>query len=304
VVATARPPFLVEIERGSALPVRPRGESARSLDQAFASRRILGMRVDATTCDEASLRIMDWAQAGEARYVCVASVNNAIQADGDPDFLGAMNGADLVTADGMPLVWGLRMLGLREAVRVCGPDLTPALLDLASRQGIQVGFYGGTPETLGQLLENVRSTYPKLPITYAWSPPFRTLTGEEQQDVFHAIRRSGARLLLVGLGAPKQERFIAELRTKVSIVAVGVGAVFDLLAGRTKRAPRWMQGMGLEWVFRLATEPRRLWRRYAVGNPKFVVRFGAQVLRARVMSRPSVGPGPSMSDLSEQGEMT
>lgn len=247
-----------------------------------ASRRILGMRVDATTYEEASDRILAWAAAGESRTVCVGTVHMVMEAHDDPSYLEAVNGADLVTSDGMPLVWGLRLLGVPGATRVYGPDLTPVVCAKAAAAGIPVGFHGGDPETLARLLERVRRDHPGLGIAYAESPPFGELAPERLDREAEAIAASGARILFVGLGCPKQERWMAAQRGRIPAVMLGVGAAFDFLAGTKRQAPRFLQRAGLEWAFRLATEPRRLWRRYLVNNPRFLALFGVQVLRERL----------------------
>jgi N-acetylglucosaminyldiphosphoundecaprenol N-acetyl-beta-D-mannosaminyltransferase len=253
------------------------GSSEPEVDPTQA-RSVIGMRVDAVSYASAARQIATWARRGESRYVCVASVNNAVQASADAEFRRVMNEADLVTPDGMPLVWALRILGLPEATRVYGPDLTPLVCELARDHDIPVGFYGGTPASVEALVTSLSTRVPRLRVVYRWAPPFRPLTPEEDERACDDIRRSGARILFVGLGAPKQECWMAEHRGRIGAVMVGVGAAFDYLAGRKRQAPRWMQENGLEWVYRLAHEPRRLWRRYLVGNPRFVMRFAAQFL--------------------------
>jgi N-acetylglucosaminyldiphosphoundecaprenol N-acetyl-beta-D-mannosaminyltransferase len=245
-------------------------------------RYIVGMRVDGTTYEDASGRILSWAHAGESRYVCVATVNNVMVAHDQPAFLRVMNDADLVTPDGMPLVWGLRLLGVNDAVRVYGPNLTPAVLEKAEREGVPVGFYGGTPEVLKGLLASVRHRWPRLVVRYAYGPPFRQLTRSEDSRVIRDINDSGARILFVGVGCPKQEWWMARHRGQIEAVMVGVGAAFDFIAGTKRQAPVWVQRMGLEWSFRLITEPGRLWKRYARQNPRFVLLFGRQLLRKKL----------------------
>jgi N-acetylglucosaminyldiphosphoundecaprenol N-acetyl-beta-D-mannosaminyltransferase len=239
------------------------------------------MRVDPTSYAEAAGRVLDWARRGESRYVCVATVNNVIESLDRADFRAIMNGADLVTPDGMPLVWGLRLLGARRATRVYGPDLTPALLEAAARERIPVGFYGATPGVLSKLQHAVRRRWPAVEIAYAWAPPFRPLTGEEDERVTGDINESGARILFVGVSTPKQERWMAAHRGRVRAVMLGVGAAFDFLAGSKPQAPRWMMAAGLEWLYRLLSEPRRLWRRYLTQNPRFLAHFSLQLLGFR-----------------------
>jgi N-acetylglucosaminyldiphosphoundecaprenol N-acetyl-beta-D-mannosaminyltransferase len=245
------------------------------------ARRIVGMRVDATSYTHAAEEILRWAHLGESRYVCVATVNNVIEAHDDPGYGAVMEGADLVTPDGMPLVWGLRLLGVPGATRVYGPDLTPVICERAAEQGIPVGFYGGAEDVLRELTANLSRRFPGLEIVYQSSPPFRPLTPDEEWRTVDGVNRSGARILLVGLGAPKQERWMAAHKDKVNVVMLGVGAAFDFLAGKKQQAPRFLQNLGLEWLYRLLHEPRRLWRRYLCRNPKFVALFVAQLLVQR-----------------------
>jgi N-acetylglucosaminyldiphosphoundecaprenol N-acetyl-beta-D-mannosaminyltransferase len=242
------------------------------------------MRVDATSYEDSATRISRWALAGESRYVCIAAVNNVMEAYDSSEFRSVMNGADLVTPDGMPLVWGLRRLGVHHASRVYGPDLTPVLLAKANEEGIPVGFYGGTREVLTALLERVKHRWPDLHIAYAWSPPFRDLTEQEDEKVVTEVNASGARMLFVGIGCPRQEIWMHEKRGRVGAVMLGVGAAFDFIAGVKKQAPPLMRRTGTEWIFRLATEPRRLWRRYLRHNPRFAALFGIQILK-QVFSR-------------------
>lgn len=246
------------------------------------SRAILGVRVDATSYEDATRQVVRWARFSESRYVCVATVNNVMEARDAPRYMCIMNEADLVTPDGMPLVWGLRWLGIEGATRVYGPDLTPSVLDRAAREAIPVGFYGGTPGALEGLVAGVRSRWPDVEIAYTHSPPFRELTSEEDDRIVSAIDASGVRILFVGLGCPKQETWMADHRGRVRAVMVGVGAAFDFLGGTKRQAPRSMQKSGLEWLFRLATEPTRLWKRYLRQNPRFALLFGAQLIRARI----------------------
>jgi N-acetylglucosaminyldiphosphoundecaprenol N-acetyl-beta-D-mannosaminyltransferase len=245
------------------------------------SRYIVGMRVDATSYADATDRIVEWAGSAESRYVCVAAVNNVMEAHDDPGFKAVMNDADLVTPDGMPLVWGLRRLGLRHATRVYGPDLTPEVLGRAERTGTPVGFFGGSTAVLAKLTDAVAERWPGLKVAYSYSPPYRAVSEAEEAAIADAINASGARILFVGLGCPKQERWMNRNRGRIDAVMVGVGAAFDFMAGAKKQAPRLMQRTGTEWVFRLLSEPRRLWRRYLGHNPRFVALFGAQLLAQR-----------------------
>jgi len=239
-------------------------------------KMILGTRVDGTNYDEATAAIIVWARAGESRYVCVATVNNVMEAYDSPEFQSVMNAADLVTSDGMPLVWALRVLGIRNASRVYGPDLMPLVMAAAEREGLSVGFYGATPEVLAKLEARAHKLYPRLKIAYVHAPPFRTLTKEEDEKTVTEIRGAGVRILFVGMSTPKQEIWMAAHRERLPCVMMGVGAAFDFFSGTKLQAPRWMQRSGLEWFFRLLMEPRRLWRRYLFHNPRFVIYFALQ----------------------------
>lgn len=251
---------------------------------SFPHAAILGMRVDCTTYAEAAERILQWAQAyaqnpaAPGRFVCMANVHMVMEAFDSAEFRAVVNRADLVTSDGMPLVWGLQKLGFPQATRVYGPDLTLALLDAAQRHRTPIGFYGGSPEALQRFQQRLAKDWPDVPVACAISPPFRPLTPQEDEAYTQAIRNSGARLLFVGLGCPKQERWMAAHQARLPAVLLGVGAAFDFLTGAKPQAPRWMMRFGLEWLFRFVSEPARLWRRYLILNPRFVMHFSKQLL--------------------------
>jgi len=246
---------------------------------------ILGTRIDATSYNEATAVIADWAAHNLSKYVCVATVSQVMEGHDEPAFQAVMNEADLVTPDGMPLVWGLRLLGCKGATRVYGPDLTPIVLVRAAADGLPVGFYGGSPEVLEQFVHVMTARFAELQIVYAYSPPFRALTPEEDHRIVREINSSGARILFVAIGNPRQELWMAAHRGKVQCVMLGVGAAFDFLAGAKPQAPRWMMRIGTEWIFRLVTEPRRLWKRYLKHNPRFVLLFLLQLLGKKEFSR-------------------
>jgi N-acetylglucosaminyldiphosphoundecaprenol N-acetyl-beta-D-mannosaminyltransferase len=234
------------------------------------SREILGVRVDATSYTAATEQIVAWSGSDEGRWVCVANVHTTMEAWDDPGFRQQVNQADLVTPDGMPLVWALRKLGVPEASRVYGPTLTLHVCERAARDGVPVGFYGGSAAAIERLVPNLATRFPNLRVVFAESPPFRPLTAEEDEGAVERINGSGARLLFVGLGCPKQERWMATHRQRLPLVQIGVGAAFDFHAGLVRQAPPTLQSMGLEWAFRMAMEPRRLAKRYLRHNPRFV----------------------------------
>jgi N-acetylglucosaminyldiphosphoundecaprenol N-acetyl-beta-D-mannosaminyltransferase len=249
----------------------------------FASthRRIIGMRVDASTYADATARVIASAQKPEPFWLCPAGVHTVVEAHRNRLMGRAMDTASLVTTDGMPLVWSLKWLGVKGAERVYGPTLTERILDAAAARGIPVGFYGASPDTLRQLLENCRRRWPGLNIAYSFSPPFRPPSPQEDDEIIQRVRASGARILFVGLGCPKQELWAHDHYGKLGIPILAVGAAFDFIAGTKAQAPAWMQRHGLEWFFRLLAEPRRLWRRYLFGNSSFVLLLAAQLTGLR-----------------------
>jgi N-acetylglucosaminyldiphosphoundecaprenol N-acetyl-beta-D-mannosaminyltransferase len=232
-------------------------------------------------------QVMDWMDAtiaGEDRgYVTAAAVNLIMSAQEDPDARAAVLGATLAVPDGQPLVWALHALGHTAATRVYGPDLMAGFCARAARAGTPIYLYGGrSPEALALLERRLRERFPGLRIVGGFSPPFRPLTPAEEEQVIAAIDSSGAAVVWVGTGQPKQEKWMFHMRPRLSApLLVGVGAAFDFHAGLVSQAPRWMQRSGLEWTYRLAREPRRLWWRYAHHNPRFIAGFLRQYLRHR-----------------------
>ncbi|SRR5579883_3332681 len=241
-------------------------------------RYILGMRVDATSYQDATQRVINWAKAGDSRYVCAANVHMVMEAYDQGEFARTVNNADLVTPDGKPLVQALRALGICHVDQVRGPNLTLHVCEAAAREGVPIGLYGGTTESLSMFTTFLQKRYPGIKIVCQISPPFRPLTPAEDAEYTQQIVKSGARILFVGIGCPKQELWMAAHRGRIGAVMLGVGAAFDFHSGRVKQAPVWMQQAGLEWVYRLKSEPKRLWKRYAKHNPRFVLFFFKQWL--------------------------
>jgi N-acetylglucosaminyldiphosphoundecaprenol N-acetyl-beta-D-mannosaminyltransferase len=256
-----------------------------------ATPLVLGMRVDPIELDD-SVEIIDrWlAQLDppRGRMVCSANVHMVMEAWDDAGYCAAVNRADLVLPDGQPMVWALRLLGVpqRRRVRV-SPDLLLRLFAEAERRGSSVGLYGGSDETLPVFKALLGERFPRLRVGFAYAPPFRPLTTEEDEEVVARIRSAGVQLLLVGLGCPKQERWMAEHKERLSCVLIGVGAAFDLFGGRTREAPAWTRDIGLEWAYRLAQEPRRLWRRHAKHDPRFLALLAWQMVRRLRERRPN-----------------
>jgi N-acetylglucosaminyldiphosphoundecaprenol N-acetyl-beta-D-mannosaminyltransferase len=239
-------------------------------------------------------RVISWMQemvrAGARGYLTAAAVNLVMSAREDAATRAAVHGATLAVPDGQPLVWALRALGHREASRIYGPELMARFCARAAASGTPIYLYGGrTPEALELLRQRLLGRFPGLVIAGGYSPPFREPTASEQDEIAAAINSSGAQVVWVGIGQPKQERWMAMMRPRLQApLLVGVGAAFDFHAGLVPQAPAWMQRSGLEWVYRLWQEPRRLWRRYARYNPLFVGGFARQYL-AHALSRPRSG---------------
>ncbi len=249
------------------------------------SRQILGMRVDCTHYEQAVRLITKLSREEQGASVCIATVHMVMEAYDDPSYRRLVNAVDLVTSDGVPLVWCLRLLGLSRAERVYGPTLTLKLCAKAEATGRRVGFLGGTDDTLAALSQKLRRDFPALDIVFSYAPPFRPLCEAEDMDLVAAIEDAGVELLFVGLGCPKQERWMAEHRDRLHCTSIGVGAAFDFIARNKLQAPDWMQRAGLEWLFRFSTEPRRLWRRYLYNNPRFLWAFASQLCKERLAQR-------------------
>jgi N-acetylglucosaminyldiphosphoundecaprenol N-acetyl-beta-D-mannosaminyltransferase len=245
------------------------------------SRGVVSMRVDATSYQDASQRVLKWAREKKSAYVCVASVHMVMEAFDSKEFRRVVNGADLVTPDGRPLVWALKGLGAKGVSQVRGTDLTTNVVEQAACENVPIGLFGGTPELLESFVAVLKERHPGIQIACRIAPPFRPLTPQEDRVVTREIVDSGARILLVGIGCPKQEKWMAAHKGRIPAVMLGVGAAFDFHTGRVRQAPRWMQTAGLEWVFRLMMDPRRLWKRYAKHNPRFVGLFFLQLLGLR-----------------------
>ena len=235
-------------------------------------------------------RTLDWIDAAVAArhggYLCVAAVHTVMACQEDPELRAAVERAAFTVPDGQPLVWALNLLGHRLRSRVYGPDLMWLACERAAHTGARFYLYGGRNQgALVQLTLNLRRAFPGLRVVGGSSPPYRELTAAEETAVVQEINASGADVVWVGIGVPKQEKWMARMRPRLEApVLVGVGAAFDFHAGLVPQAPAWLQSLGLEWAFRLSREPSRLWRRYLRYNPWFVASFARQYalhLRAR-----------------------
>jgi N-acetylglucosaminyldiphosphoundecaprenol N-acetyl-beta-D-mannosaminyltransferase len=243
---------------------------------------VLGVQVSAINMRMALDTIDGWIRAGDQHYVCVTGVHGVMESQGDESLRAIHNNAGMVTPDGMPLVWLSRLRGAKHVEQVCGTELMLACCGLSVRHGWRHFMFGGAPGVPELLSDQLQGRFPGLNIVGTYSPPFRPVTDSEDADVVRVMNEARPDIVWVGLSTPKQERWMATHvhRLRASVV-LGVGAAFDFNAGLKRRAPRWMQHAGLEWFFRLATEPRRLWRRYLTNNPIFVWRIALQELHAR-----------------------
>jgi N-acetylglucosaminyldiphosphoundecaprenol N-acetyl-beta-D-mannosaminyltransferase len=240
---------------------------------------ILGVGVSAVDMAMALRAIEGWIARREPHYICVTTVHGVMESQRDENLRRIHNAAGLVTPDGMPLVWLSRLMGFRHVERVYGPDLMLAVCERSTAKGYRQFFYGGGPGVAEKLAVRLQSRFPGLKLAGTCSPPFRPLTAEEDRAVVERINAAQPDIVWVGISTPKQERWMAEHVGRLSApVLVGVGAAFDFQAGLKRQAPRWMQKSGLEWLFRLLMEPRRLWRRYLINNPWFLWLILLQVL--------------------------
>jgi len=244
--------------------------------------RVLGSFVDAVSWDEAIERIASWADERLSRVVTICNVHVVVTASSTPLLQTAINDADMATPDGKPVALTLRFNGFPTQERIAGPDLMWRYCSRAAQSGQRIFLYGSTEATLRRLQDRLRSAYPELQIVGILSPPFRELSPEEDARFVAEIAKSGAQVVFVGLGCPKQELWMSAHRGRIQAVMIGVGAAFDFHAGIVGRAPIWMQDWGLEWLHRLLSEPRRLWRRYLVTNSLFVLKVMSELLAARL----------------------
>ena len=243
---------------------------------------VLGVGIDALNMATAVERITRAATEGPGGYVCVTGVHGVMEAQRDSRLRQILNASLATTPDGMPMVWLGRMAGYRSMTRVYGPDLMLELCSASVARGLTHFLYGGTADVTAELSHRLRERFPGIRIVGSYAPPFRALSDDEERRLVTLLHDLRPDYLWVGLSTPKQERFMAQYQGRLPArVMLGVGAAFDMHSGRTKQAPRWMQRNGLEWLFRMLHEPRRLFKRYARNNPAFVLRVLEQKLGLR-----------------------
>jgi N-acetylglucosaminyldiphosphoundecaprenol N-acetyl-beta-D-mannosaminyltransferase len=216
-------------------------------------------------------------------YICVSNVHMCMEVYDTPEFERIVNSANMILPDGRPLLWAQKLLGHHGATQVRGQDIMSELCVTSRKKGLRIGLYGGQSESVLAAVESkLKQDYPSIKLSFQFSPPFRPITPAEDAKVVNEINSAGIDILFVGIGCPKQERWMAEHKDKLRCVMFGVGAAFDFIAGQKKYAPRWMQQAGLEWFFRLCIEPKRLWKRYLINNPRFIFYFGLQLIKVKL----------------------
>lgn len=252
------------------LIVAPKYEEQTEPRWSYAQRSLLNIRITGQSYRQSIENLSALARMGTSSYACMANAHMCVEAHQSPEFARIVNGADVITPDGMPLAKGIRLLyGVRQE-RIAGMDLLPDLLKTAEKSGIKVFFYGSRLATLQRTEQYCSTNYPRLEIAGLISPPFRLLTSEEEQEHINIINDSGAGFVFVALGCPKQEKWMASMKGRVNACMVGIGGALPVMVGLQRRAPVWMQQASLEWLYRLMQEPVRLFRRYAITNTMFV----------------------------------
>lgn len=242
-------------------------------------QKVVSISVDVTNIKESADFIVNNAVNNNSLYVCVSNVHMCMEAFDSPIFSKVVNEADLIVPDGWPLSAAQKILGYKEASQVRGQDLMDYICCLSNDKDLTIGLYGGSSvEVLQKVQSNIIGNYPNVDIKYSYSPPFRSLTLSENEKVVADINNSGVGVLFVGIGCPKQEFWMAEHKGSLNCVMIGVGAAFDFISGEKKHAPKWVQKSGMEWLFRLCSEPKRLWKRYFKHNPRFIWYFVQQWL--------------------------
>ncbi|MBF0522430.1 MAG: WecB/TagA/CpsF family glycosyltransferase [Candidatus Omnitrophica bacterium] len=232
---------------------------------------ILGVNIAVTDLPKTCQIILDWVREGRKTYVCIAPVSTIVDCQKDQVYRDIVNKSGITTPDGMPVVWLLKARGHKAVRRTYGPDLMLEVCEAGHKNGLRHYFFGGTDEVNLLLIKNLRKKFPEIKITGSYAPGIRNIGDKEPSNVLKFINDVKPDVLWVGLGSPKQDYWMANHRALLDVpVMVGVGAAFDFVAGTKKQAPKWIRHSGLEWLFRLCSEPKRLWKRYLVGNTVFI----------------------------------
>ena len=247
---------------------------------ALPTRKVLDFPITALCLNEQIQTILEWASEHKSKTVCVANVHMLMEAYWNPDFAGVLKNADIVTPDGMPLVWMMKKLGATSQDRVAGLDILASVCESAPKKNVSVFFLGSQKQILSGMRSKLEKEYPELNIAAMEPLPFRPLTESEDEALIKKINESGAGIVFVSLGCPKQEKWIAEHKDKIHAVMIGLGGAFPVYAGLQKRAPRIVRESGFEWLYRWLQEPRRLWGRYTKTIPPFMWLAMKQLINA------------------------
>lgn len=249
--------------------------------------RIISLDLSTLSFEQTTTTILQLATEKKGGYTCVANVHMCIEAWQDPSFASTVNGATIVTPDGMPLVKAMNWLYQTNQERVAGMDLLPALLGRLENMAIPCLFYGGTEEMLKHTQKYLQEHFPKLTNCHFESPPFRPLNETEKQAFIDFIAAKQIGLVFVALGCPKQEKFMAEMSPQINAHLIGIGGALPVMVGMQKRAPEWMQKNSLEWLYRLMQEPKRLFKRYFITNSLFILLFCKQLISQKLFKKHS-----------------
>jgi len=236
-------------------------------------KRVISINVSIGSYEDFLTEIVNLAKKRQSNYICVANVHMLIEAYENPSYNQIVNNAIITTPDGMPIVFYLKLFYKINQDRVAGMDLFPDLLQKAADNNLRVFLYGSTEEILTKIVQKAQKLYPTLNIVGTYSPPFRPLTSKEKANIINLINKLEPHIVFVSLGCPKQEIWMSEMYEKINSLMIGVGGAFPVFAGVQKRAPKWMQKLALEWFYRFLQEPRRLFKRYAYTNTKFLYLF-------------------------------
>ncbi len=253
------------------------------------TQNVIGFPVTAESFDTQIDTMLGWARQRLSKVVCVANVHMLIEAKCNAGFAQVLHRADMLTPDGMPLVWVTSCLRKRQQDRVAGMDILLSLCQKAAEEDVSVFFLGSTPDVLWRMEQRLQMEFPTLKIAGMESPPFRPLTPAEDTDLVDRLNDSGAGMVLISLGCPKQEWWMYEHKNRVNAVMIGLGGVFPIFAGEKKWAPVWVQKSGLEWLYRLVQEPGRLWKRYAKTIPLFLLLAFKQLVKVKLGLEPRLG---------------
>jgi N-acetylglucosaminyldiphosphoundecaprenol N-acetyl-beta-D-mannosaminyltransferase len=254
--------------------------SASVFTHAYAD--VLGVKLSAINLHQAVDMADQWIAAGNCGYICVTGVHGVMEAQSDPEFRRILNHAFINAPDGMPMSWVGHFQGHKQMDRVYGPDFMTAMCWLSVDRGYRHFLYGGEPGVAKSLKEMLQSRFPGLQVVGTYTPPFRSLSPEEEEEILTQVQKAKPHILWVGLSTPMQERFMARYSDRLQVpLLVGVGAAFDYNTGRIRDSPKWVKRAGLQWLHRLMQDPRRLWKRYLRNNPAFIWNIALQMLKVR-----------------------